>query len=261
MDIKSVLRTGFILLMVFGRGSAVASPVASFPELDYEVSSKQSETSKKTFQRSLSGLYAIENWKYNAIQQPYADFEAMYSAAPAAQQELANLISEISLITQTESVVPPVKSKTRAEIKINTELNGQANKITDLARASIVADDIPSLVQAFELMNKEVDVVAIKNRFKTPTESGYRDLKMLVQLPKSKMIAEVQLHLSAISTVKNGEEHEIYEQVQNIERNALSQAREITEFELAQIAKLRATSKNLYHNAWQQYLQPVTIAS
>ncbi|WP_173424733.1 RelA/SpoT domain-containing protein [Photobacterium sanctipauli] len=258
---KSVLRTGFILLMVFGRGPVVASPITDFPELDYEVPSKQSETSKKTFQRSLSGLYSIDSWKQAALQQPYSDFESMYHAAPAAQHELANLINEISLVTETASVVPPVKSKERAEVKINTELNGQVDKITDLARASIVADDIPSLVQAFELMNKEVEIVAIKNRFKSPTESGYRDLKMLVQLPKSKMIAEVQLHLSAISTVKNGEEHEIYEQVQHIERNALAEKRDITEFEKAQIAKLRATSKNLYHDAWQQYLQPVSIAS
>ncbi len=130
-----------------------------------------------------------------------------------------------------------------------------------MARGSLVAEDIPSLVQAFELLNKEVTTVAVKNRFKSPTDSGYRDLKVLVRLPESQLIAEVQLHLNAISTVKNGAEHEIYEQIQKIERVGLKQNRSLSEFELAQITQLRTVSNNLYQEAWQQYLQPEVLAS
>ncbi len=84
---------------------------------------------------------------------------------------------------------------------------------------------------------------------------------MLVRLPESQLIAEVQLHLDAISTVKNGAEHEIYEQIQKIERVGLQQNRSISEFERAQIAQLRIVSNNLYQEAWQQYLQPEVLAS
>lgn len=85
---------------------------------------------------------------------------------------------------------------------------------------------------------------------------------MLVRLPESQLIAEVQLHLNAISTVKNGAEHEIYEaNSKKIERVGLKQNRSLSEFELAQITQLRTVSNNLYQEAWQQYLQPEVLAS
>ncbi|MCW8328562.1 phosphoribosylglycinamide formyltransferase [Photobacterium sp. SDRW27] len=258
---KSVLRTCFVLLFVLGRGPAVAAPITSYSESDYEIPSNQSEASKKSFQRSLSGLYSIDSWRTAGISQPYSEFDQLYLAASLAQQELDTVIREVSLITDTQAIIPGIKSEQRAKTKIETELQGRTEQITDLARASLVADDIPSLVQAFELLNKEVTVVAVKNRFKSPTDSGYRDLKMLVQLPKSQVIAEVQIHLDAISAVKNGEEHKIYEQIQGIERQGLVQNRPLTEFETAKIAQLRAVSKNLYQDAWQQYLQPEALAS
>jgi hypothetical protein len=261
MDMKSVLRTCFILLFVLGRGPAMAAPMTSYSESDHELPSNRSEASKKSFQRSLSGLYSIDSWKDEGVAQPYSDFDQLYLAAAQAQQELDTVIREISLVTSTQAILPGVKSQHRAKTKVDTELQGNTNQITDLARGSLVAEDIPSLVQAFELLNKEVTVVAVKNRFKSPTDSGYRDLKLLVQLPESQIIAEVQLHLDAISTVKNGAEHEIYEQIQEIERVGLQQKRPLSEFELAQIAQLRTVSSNLYQEAWQQYLQPEVLAS
>ncbi|MGF1687121.1 phosphoribosylglycinamide formyltransferase [Photobacterium japonica] len=258
---KSLLRTCFILLFVLGRSSAVAAPVITdHNKQEYEYPARLSEGSKKSFQQSLSGLYSIQDWRAPRIAQPYSQFDALYAQAPTAQNELSNLMQEIGMLTHTEVILPGVKSKQRAQTKIDTELAGDVTKITDLARASLVAKDIPSLVQAFELMGKEATLVAVKNRFKNPTASGYRDLKVLVRLPESQLIAEVQLHLAAVSDVKNGEEHKIYEQIQRIERVALSQQRDVSEFENAQINQLRATSKALYHTAWQQYLHPTAMA-
>lgn len=261
MDIKSLLRTCFVLVFILGRGPAMAGPVPVYSDSDYEIPSNHSEASKKSFQQSLSGLYSIDSWRDASIAQPYSEFDQLYLAASAAQQELDTVIREISLLTETQAILPGIKSEHRAKTKIATELRGNTAQITDLARASLVADDIPGVVQAFELLNKEVSVVAVKNRFKTPTDSGYRDLKVLVKLPKSQVVAEVQIHLDAISEVKNGAEHEIYEQIQDIERLAMQEERNLTEFETTKIAKLRAASKNLYQEAWQQYLQPESLAS
>ena len=194
MDMKAVVRTCFVLLFVFSR-SSIAAPIASHSESEYVLFSQQTQESKKSFQRSLSGLYSIQSWKELDIAQPYRDFTQLYQAATLAQLELETLMSEVALVTNTQSVIPGVKSEHRAKQKIETELKGEAHKITDLARCSLVAKDIPGLVQAFELLNNEVSVVAVKNRFKSPTASGYRDLKMLVRLPKSQMVAEIQLHL------------------------------------------------------------------
>ena len=58
-----------------------------------------------------------------------------------------------------------------------------------------MADDIEGLISLYEVLNRETTIVKTKNRFKNPTASGYRDLNILVQLPKTNLIAEVQLHL------------------------------------------------------------------
>ena len=129
-----------------------------------------------------------------------------------------------------------------------------------MARATVVADSIPDLVTAYESINRETTVLSVTNRFAKPAQSGYRDIKLLVELPKTKLVAEIQLHLKEIATVKNGAEHKLYEEIQNIERLTLVENREFTEFEQARVAKLRMLSQSLYANAWQAYLPTQAIA-
>ena len=75
-----------------------------------------------------------------------------------------------------------------------------------------------------------------------------------MRLPKSQIIAEVQLHLEAFSEIKNGKEHDNYQQIQQIERLQLTDNRALSEIELAAISKLRKESQQLYQQAWSQYL-------
>jgi hypothetical protein len=255
MVTKSILRTCFVLLFVLGR-SPVA--VASFPNYNDSESDllSSAQESKKAFQGSLSGLYAIPTWRQANITQPLNDLDSLYLQAQFAQNELEQLIQQTSMITNTSASSPGVKSRNRAEYKIATELNGHVQKLTDLARGSIVASNISSLVQSFELLSKEVTIVEVKNRFKQPAKSGYRDLKMLVRLPNSQHIAEIQLHLEGISDIKNGKEHQLYEQIQKIERTANAGNRHLNDIELAKIRQLRNQSLHLYSSVWQQYLQP-----
>jgi ppGpp synthetase/RelA/SpoT-type nucleotidyltranferase len=205
------------------------------------------------FKHNLSGLYGIQSMSTTPIQ-PYSDFDVLYSKAHQAQAELETLCKSTALLTSTESYFAGVKSAERAKEKIAYELNGQPERITDLARATIVADDIESLMAAYEVLNRETTVVKVKNRFKKPGASGYRDLNLLVKLPKTNLVAEVQLHLKAIADVKSGPEHEFYEQIQKIERLAALESREINDLEQAQIRTMRRQSKELYQNAWQPYI-------
>ncbi|MGF1759178.1 phosphoribosylglycinamide formyltransferase [Photobacterium sagamiensis] len=260
MIVKSALRTCFVLFCVLSRSPVAAESLPVHTDSDYEVPSS-SQGSKKSFQRSLSGLYSIPSWRQSHITQPYDDFDSLYQQAHQAQTELEQLIQQVSLSTDTQSQLPGIKSQTRAEYKISTELNGEVNRLTDLARGSLIARDIGSLVQAFELLSKKVTIVEVKNRFKLPATSGYRDLKMLVRLPQTQHIAEIQLHLQAISDIKNGAEHNIYEQLQTIERTASSQNRELNELEASRVNSLRNMSINLYQSVWQQYLQPERAVS
>jgi len=232
-----------------------ATPVRAHQNLD---ESKLLPFSQAKFQAShgkdIAGLYAVQPFKSKQIKQPYSDFHQLYQHAITGQSELETITQRIALATGTSALSSGVKSQQRALSKINSKLAGNSEQITDLARTSIVAKDISALMSAFELIEQQTEVVRIKNRFKTPGPSGYRDLSLLVRLPDSKMVAELQIHLEAFSIIKNGEEHDNYEQIQYIERMQLTEGRALTEIELAAIAKLRAQSQALYHQAWNQYL-------
>lgn len=204
--------------------------------------------------KDLAGLYSVQPFQSNHIKQPYNEFNLLYQNAIVGQSELENITQFIALTTNTNTFSSGVKSQLRALDKINSKLAGNSDQITDLARTSIVAQDVPALMNAFELIEKQTQILRIKNRFKTPGASGYRDLSLLVRLPESKIVAEIQLHLEAFSVIKNGEEHDNYEQIQQIERLQLTEDRPLSEIEIASINKLRNQSKQMYQDAWNQYL-------
>ncbi|MGR5238852.1 RelA/SpoT domain-containing protein [Vibrio alfacsensis] len=246
------LRTTALMLLVLSRAPAFAA-LPNAPSNEQNCSESQNEVCSKLFKHSLSGLYGIQSIDTKPTQ-PYSDFDILYTKAHQAQFELETICKSTALLTDAQPYFAGVKSKQRAEEKIAHELDGQVERITDLARATIVADDVASLVSIYETIERETTIVKVKNRFKKPTASGYRDLNLLVRLPKTNLIAEVQLHLKAIADVKNGPEHDLYKKIQKVERQALIESRDLTEWEVASIKQMQNQSKNWYQEAWQPYL-------
>ncbi len=250
---NSFLRAAMLSLLVIARAPAFAVYPTPANNDNSKPNSNQGEVCSTAFKHSLSGLYGIPSHNVTPLQ-PYSDFYALYSKAHQAQSELEILCKSTAMLTDSEALFCGAKSVERAKQKVQFELDGKAERITDIARATIVANDIASLVNVYEILEREATVVKVKNRFKSPTPSGYRDLNVLVQLPKTNIIAEVQLHLKDIATVKNGPEHDIYEQVQKIERLAASEGREYSDFEKTQLKRFRFQSKELYQQAWLPYV-------
>ncbi len=246
-------RTTALMLLLLSRAPAFAATLNQSTSSSANENQKQNEICPTVFKHSLSGLYGIDSMNLDLVQ-PYSDFDTLYSKSHQAQHELETMCKSAALLTGTEALFSGIKSYERAHEKVVTELNGNSTRITDIARATLVADDVSSLVRAYETLNREATVVKVKNRFKTPGPSGYRDLNVLVKLPKTGVIAEVQLHLKAIADVKSGPEHELYEIIQNVERKAMAEKRALSEFETAQIMSLRRQSFELYQNAWQPYI-------
>lgn len=247
------LRTTALMLLMLSRSPAFAAMPVAAPSNDGSRSANQNQVCSKAFKHNLSGLYGIKSTNQTPIQ-PYSDFDVLYSKAHQAQYELETICKSTALLTNTEAYFAGVKASNRAKEKIALELDGQVNRITDLARATIVADDVASLMEVFEVLDRETTIVRVKNRFKQPAASGYRDLNVLVQLPKTNLVAEVQLHLKAIADVKSGPEHQLYEKIQRIERNAATDHRALSQFETAQIETMRRQSRQLYQDAWQPYI-------
>jgi len=246
------LRTTALMLLVLSRAPAFAATVST-SSTEQSRTPAQNQISSKVFKHSLSGLYGIKAFDSQPVQ-PYSDFDILYSKSHQAQAELETICKSTALLTQSNTIFAGVKSKHRAQEKINLELNGKTERITDLARTTIIADDVESLVEVYESISREADVVKVKNKFKTPAASGYRDLNLLVRLPKTNIVAEVQLHLKEIADVKSGPEHDLYEIIQGIERHAIAENRTLNDIETAQITSLRRQSFELYQQAWQPYI-------
>lgn len=246
-----ILRT-ILTMLVLSRAPAFASTTPISQDRS-EPNQTQDQITPNVFKHSLSGLYGIESFKQE-LAQPYNEFDQLYKHAVHAQQELETICMSTSLLSQSQALFSGVKSEQRAKEKITTDLNGNVNKITDLARATIIAEDVAGLVSAYESISNQTKIVGVKNRFKSPAASGYRDLNILVELPETKIIAEIQLHLAEIEKVKSGPEHDLYEIIQKIERTAATEKRSINQFESKQIAQLRRQSLELYQNAWQPYI-------
>lgn len=246
------LRTTALMLLVLSRAPAFAA-IPTTPSNEQNLASIQNEVCSKSFKHSLSGLYGIQPVASNPTQ-PYSDFDILYSKAHQAQYELETICKNVALLNDALPYFAGIKSRQRAEEKIAHELDGRVERITDLARATIVAKGVASLVSVYETLERETTIVKVKNRFKAPEPSGYRDLNLLVRLPKTNLVAEVQLHLKAIADVKSGAEHDLYEKIQLVERGAKREKRHLTEFELASINNMRSQAKNLYQRAWQPYL-------
>lgn len=250
---KKLFKTLCVLLAVSSQ--ADAAPTKLYRNTDTAKLLAFSQTSRAhSYPKNLEGLYSIKAFQSRHIKQPYSEFNRLYQKAIAGQAELETIVERIALQSNTSVFSSGVKSKLRAIDKINTELAGNSEQITDLARTSIVAKNVSALMNAFELLEQETQLVRVKNRFKTPGASGYRDLSLLVCLPESQIVAEVQLHLEAFSVIKSGIEHDNYEQIQQIERLQLTDNRPLSEIEQAAINKLRKESQQLYQQAWNRYL-------
>lgn len=249
-SMNRLFRTFFIFLLLLSTRTGFAAT----NEFQSNIKEKSdSYAVRQAISKDLSGLTSISSLEYHPARQTSTDLDALYSQAQTAQDELAQILMQISTGTQIETQVPGIKSYSRASDKVSSKLNGDASLLTDLARASIVTNNIHDLVAAYEALTGQTQVIKVKNRFASPKDSGYRDLNVLIRLPKSQMIAEVQLHLSEIANIKNGAEHQVYERVQAIETTAMSEGRELNDIEQAQITRLRQVSHKQYHKAWLQY--------
>ncbi|CCN68882.1 RelA/SpoT domain-containing protein [Vibrio nigripulchritudo] len=249
------LKTTALMLLLLSKAPLAAVTSPAYNSDSSRSGTSQNQLNPNRFRHSLSGLYSIQSMNTQPVQ-PYSDFDVLYSKAHQAQFELENLCKTTAMLSGTSPYFAGVKSKERAQEKIEKELNGEVSRITDLARATLVADDISSLVASYEMLHQNAKILKVKNRFKSPTPSGYRDLNVLLELPGTKIVAEVQLHLSDIAEVKSGAEHKIYQNIQMIERTATIESRELSVREQEKIKALRSQAKTLYQRAWQPYIAP-----
>jgi len=177
------------------------------------------------------------------------DLDTLYQQAAEADPILKSITSAIAAETGGEPMFPPgLKGKPRAMEKIAGEYGGDASRIVDLSRASIVYDSVDALKAGLAALQGKVEIVKTKDRFDKPTASGYRDITLNVKI--NGHVCELQLHLKQIMEVKQGKGHELYEQSRAIEAKAQIEGRDLTAEEAAQIKAIEAEAKKLYDAAF-----------
>ena len=149
-------------------------------------------------------------------------------------------------------VIGPMKSKERAQAKIDGQFGGDWSKAVDLVRASVAVDsmdqvkDVMSKLRASGLKLARLP----KDRFAEPTEAGYRDLSLNVEYPDGH-VGELQIHLKPILRAKS-EGHEHYEQIRKITESAKKEGRTtLTEEEQKMLDEANKKSSALYDKAWK----------
>jgi hypothetical protein len=150
----------------------------------------------------------------------------------------------------------PLPLKTAEGIQRKLDAGDDISEILDVMGMTIVAPDLKTLAGITNEMRGRDDVVRIKDRYKTPDKSGYRDILTNIQLSDG-MIAEVQINTEQMLAAKQEYGgHKLYEIVRvlgkDIEAGHLTekQARNDDNF-------ITEMSNSVYGNAYELVLKEI----
>jgi hypothetical protein len=146
-----------------------------------------------------------------------------------------------------------LKSRERAEQKIQVDYGGDASKIKDILRASVIYKKYEQVESGLKQLQQETNVVGLKDKFAKPTLAGYRDALINIKTQNG-TIAEVQLHLEPILEAKK-EGHKYYEQQREIQAKLIVENRDPDLKEEAQLDNLEAKQRSLYNDAFARATQ------
>ena len=184
-----------------------------------------------------------------ALKQSSNDLEKLYQQAAIAQPYLSLTTQELARELGGEALIPPtLKTRERSLEKIATDYDGDASRITDLARSSIIFETEAEVLKALSVLQQRTDVLRFKNRFASPID-GYRDVLLNVLTPNGHIV-EIQLHLRSILEAKYESGDGIYSTIRTIEGDAKREGRSLTTSETMQIQELRTKARKLYNDAF-----------
>lgn len=128
-------------------------------------------------------------------------FEAVYAKAPAAKAEIDTLADGIAAKYNGSVAKAPIKSAQRALEKINNDYGGDATKIKDLARNTIIVDDDKILSVTQELRDLGANVKVLDGSVNPMGYSGVNSSLMT----RAGIVGEIQVNSPAMIYAKEPE--------------------------------------------------------
>ncbi len=148
------------------------------------------------------------------------DFESLYVVAQQARDSFEELVNTALRFSDAVAeapapapasyveeapvqplfVVAPLKPRSRCAEKAKTRYGGDAARVLDVVRGSIVADTESEVLELYEKLSRGLDIVRVKNRFDKPSITGYKDLLLTIAVPigDAEHLCELQLHLREV---------------------------------------------------------------
>ena len=137
-----------------------------------------------------------------------------------AKPLLDALISRlVELVPGTKGLKAPIKDVERCLVKISEKYKGMVDRVTDMARGTVVCKGAEELLRVVEFLKAEVEkgnvvVVRIKNRvaadFDAMDAGGYRDVLLNIAFKEGGHLVELQLNLEAFVEIKGSGGHAAY---------------------------------------------------
>jgi hypothetical protein len=158
-------------------------------------------------------------------------FQSLACAWKAKLREKGHLAAVEKPDEQEQGLLP--KRRKRAIEKVWRGYKGDATRLRDLVRCSLVFDSVEQLEAATDeiLEDPAVDILRVKNRFANTYDAkescGYRDIQLNAVVTASNFddaeialglhehICEIQLHLKPMYELKNDEGHKRYVKFRN----------------------------------------------
>ena len=109
-------------------------------------------------------------------------------------------------------IIGQLKGEIRCREKARHDYQGNYGQLVDVVRCSVILDTEEQLISMTQLLLEGGRVVRLKNRFRYPLFTGYRDVlfNVLVTIPNGvEHVCEVQAHLVPIIFCKSAS-HEMY---------------------------------------------------
>ena len=200
---------------------------------------------------AIVNINSSERSQSSPLQQSTDDLDELYQQAIEAQPYLNRVTEKVAQQLGGEALIPKtLKTRERSMEKIAADYGGDASRIMDIVRSSVIFETEEQVLEALNILRQDMNVLRIKNRFESPV-NGYRDVLLNILMPNGH-IAEMQLHLRSILDVKYKFGDKIYQKIRTIEADAIKEQRDLNADEAKRIEELSNKAKKLYDEAFEK---------
>ncbi|QUO26134.1 hypothetical protein KEH57_04180 [Burkholderia cenocepacia] len=214
---------------------------------------RESGRSIASGEREAAAPAADPHWQNLPVRER-ARLQAMYREAESQKPAFDRALESIAQTVDGRAMLAALKSPARAIDKIVNDYKGDASRIKDLLRGTIVAPDVAAARDVIAAVEQRFETVGqSRNLFaedSVPPADGYRDAKFNVKLGKH--IAEIQVNVPAMIEAKK-RAHALYVDRSRLERDM--DANGETPEKKARWAALDEQMRSIYDDAWTRALR------